>query len=120
MQALAIGVLISAAVAVGTINNNDTLEDILDIDDPTDELEEFQDDITGSRGTCSWLIFLSLVVFGVEGLWILLRFLNIGLVNLKIKIFLAIVRCGATSRARYVSNLHIAVFLHRTSSSAFS
>ena len=65
--------MISAAVVVGTINDNDTLEDVLDIDDPSDETEEFQDDIIGSRGTCSWLIFLSLVVFGVEGLWILLE-----------------------------------------------
>ncbi len=94
---------ITACVALGTINNMD--EDIRD-----DYINEDEDDrppllfnvnveppntpgiVGGSRGACGWIIFLCLAAFFYQPLVLLLRFLNFGLVNLKISIFLAVVR----------------------------
>ena len=90
-QALGFAILVSAAVAVDTINDNERLEFIEDWDDPPDRIEEVQDDIDGSRGAAGWLLFLVIVTFIVEGIWTVIRFLNFGLVNLRIAIFLAIV-----------------------------
>ena len=101
-QVLGFAVLVCAAVAMGTINNNDRLEAIEDtsdsdlrrFDDQFDtRFEEIKEDIEGSRGTAGWLLFLVIVTTIVEGIWILIRTLNFELVNLRITIFLAIVSC---------------------------
>ena len=87
--------MVCAAVAVITINNNDTLETIEYVDNPNSRGEEILDDIKGTRGIAGWLVLVVIGTFIVEGSWILIRFLNFGLVNFRITIFLAIVSGGA-------------------------
>ena len=102
VQVLGFAVLVCNAVAVNTINNNDALEDIEDVS--FSDLRDFDDrhnttyedikvDIVVTRWMAIWLFIVVMATFIVEGILILIRFLNCGLVNLRITIFLSIVSC---------------------------
>ncbi len=104
---LAVLALITAGVALGIISDMDELyrDDIINKDEDDRPDLSFLADFAGvelpntpglvddTRAACGWTIFLCLAAFPVyQPLVLLLRFLNIGLVNTKSAIFLTIVR----------------------------
>lgn len=56
------------------------------------DLPDTPDIVDGSRAACGWIIFLCVVAVIYQSMLTLLRFLNIGLVNMKITYFLITVR----------------------------
>ena len=94
IQVLAAFAFIAVCIALGTINNIDEdYQDFINEDeDRTGDVPETPDLVDNSRGACGWIIFLGIAAFFYEPLVILLRSLNVGLINSKINVFLAIVR----------------------------
>ena len=93
-QVLAVLALITVCVAVGTINNIDkSYRSIINShEDRPDDVPETPDLVDNSRGVSGWIIFMRVAIFFYQPLVILLRLLNIGLINFRINIFLVIVR----------------------------
>ena len=88
-QIAALPALVAAAVAVGTANLDRNLFGTGDT-----ELEALQRETFGSAG---WVIGVAGLAFLVQVFMLVLRFCNIGLINLKINIFLTMV-CLLPSR----------------------
>ena len=89
MQVAALPALVAAAVAVGTANLDGNLSAAINELNGTDNrLEALQRETFGSAG---WVIGVAGLAFLVQVFMLLLRFCNIGLINLKINIFLTVV-----------------------------
>ena len=88
-------IMICAAAALGNVNDLSNFnEDYIDESDDAvgSRVPDTPDLVTNTRSSASWLLFLFFATVGYEGLWIMVRFLNIGLVNMQIIIFLIVVR----------------------------
>lgn len=100
MQMITVVIIAAASVAVGTINNidNDFRNEIInkDEDDRNEIINEVFPStphlVDHSRAACGWIIGVCAAVTLYQVLVILLRFLNIGLINRWITIFLDGVR----------------------------
>ena len=89
MQVAALPALVAAAVAVGTANLDGNLSAAINELNGTDNrLEALQRETFGSAG---WVIGVASLAILIQVLMIVLRFCNIGLINLKINIFLIVV-----------------------------
>jgi len=102
MQVAALPALVAATVAVGTANLDGNLSAAINELNGTDNrLEALQRETFGSAG---WVIGVAGLAFLVQVFMMVLRFCNIGLINLKINIFLTMV-CLLPSRL-YVQLYH--------------
>lgn len=63
--------------------------------DPAAVFDDFNLD-NSTRAACGWLIFVGVIALLYEALVIVLRFLNIGIVNYNIKLFLIVVSSYST------------------------
>ena len=112
-QGLALAVLISAVAGLSAVNNSDYIERQEDANSHSSDAEDDLDRAMTSRSTCGWLIFLAMVVFIVEGLVILFRFLNFGFVNRRIVPFLIMVSKMHTlvvAKSTFISDFHQCIF----------
>ncbi len=86
--------MIAAAVALGTANLSDDIDDAIDAAD-TENISEIFDDLEDTRrdtyATSGFVVGITAIAIILEVLMIVVRFCNIGLVNLKINIFLILV-----------------------------
>ena len=98
IQVGALPALIAAAIALEHANDDD-VDDAIDAGDGLarftdgetgDDLEDLQEETFGAAGFIVGIAALAIIV---EFLMIILRFCNVGLINLKINIFLIVVGC---------------------------
>ena len=91
LQILSFIGIIVAAVALDDLNEDyDELDEVLNLREPSGDWD-WEDTANLAKSACGFLIFVSFLVLVIEGLMIALRFLNFGIVDKYITIFVIVV-----------------------------